>query len=193
MSTRSSLRFCGSLGTAVGSFLVAALLVASPAEAVGQEEAPDRPEVDPGDVESPEAIVASAYDVISGPASEERDWDRFRSLLLPEGRLIRTGRTEGEASYSVQTVEEFIEWANATINSQEEGLWEQEIHAETERFGDIAHVFSTYELHVSQEAEPLARGINSFQLWYDGDRWWIVDIFWHDEWEGAPLPERYGG
>lgn len=193
MSTRSSLRFCGSLGAAVGSFLVAALLVAAPAAAVGQEATPDWPEANPEDVESLEAVVASAYDVISGPASEERNWDRLRSLFLPEGRLIRTSRTEGNAAYSVQTVEEFIEWADATISSQEEGLWEQEIHAETERFGDIAHVFSSYELYVSQEGDPLARGINSFQLWYDGDRWWIVDIFWHDEWEGAPLPERYGG
>lgn len=193
MSTRSSLPFRGSLGTAVGSFFVAALLVASPAAAVGQEEAPDRPRANPGDVESPEAIVASAYDAISGPVSEKRNWDRFRYLFLPEGRLIRTGRAEGEATYSVQTVEEFIKWANATIGRQEEGLWEQEIHAVTERFGDIAHVFSTYELRISQEADPQARGINSFQLWYDGDRWWIVDIFWHDEREGAPLPERYGG
>ena len=193
MPTGSPIPSSGSLAGAVGSLLVAALLVASPAAATGQEEAPDRPEAAPGDVESPEAIVAAAYDVISGPAGEERDWDRFRSLMLPEGRLIETGRSEGEATYSVRTVEEFVEWAKTVIGSQEDGLWEQGVHAVTERFGDIAHVFSTYELRASPEGEPLERGINSFQLWYDGDRWWIVDIFWHGEREGAPLPERYGG
>ena len=99
----------------------------------------------------------------------------------------------GEATYTVRSVEEFIDWATSFIRSQEGGVWEQGIHAVTERFGDIAHVFSTYELRTAQEADPMARGINSFQLWYDGDRWWIVDIFWHEEWGGAPIPERYGG
>jgi len=55
--------------------------------------------------------------------------------MLPEGRLIRTGRPEGEATYAVQTVEEFIEWASATIDGQEEGLWERGTHAVTERYG----------------------------------------------------------
>jgi hypothetical protein len=48
------------------------------------------PEAKPEDVKSPEAIVAALYDVISGPAGT-RDWDRFRSLFTPEGRLIPNG------------------------------------------------------------------------------------------------------
>ena len=39
------------------------------------------------DVDTVEHIVASLYDVISGPPTKQRDWDRFRSLFLPDGRL----------------------------------------------------------------------------------------------------------
>jgi len=44
----------------------------------------------PADVSSIEAILAAVYDVISGPAGKQRDWDRMRSLFLPGARLIST-------------------------------------------------------------------------------------------------------
>lgn len=191
MTALSSLPVRRSLRTLAGPLVAAALLVTTPAVAPAQEEAPDRPEANPEDVKSPDAIVEAAYEVISGPADEDRDWERFRSLFLPEGRLIPTTREKGEPTYVVDTVEGFIERAKKVF--AKEDFYEREIHAVTERFGDIAHVFSTYESLRSPDGEPFSRGINSFQLWYDGDRWWIADIFWHSEREGAPIPERYGG
>jgi len=41
----------------------------------------------PSDVDTVDHLLASLYDVISGPAGKPRDWDRFRSLFLPDGRL----------------------------------------------------------------------------------------------------------
>jgi hypothetical protein len=35
------------------------------------------------------------------------------------------------------------------------------------------------------------RGINSIQLWNDGKRWWIVNIFWQSETPDNPIPEKY--
>lgn len=147
-----------------------------------------RPEARPADVESPGALVAAAYEVISGPAGEEPDWDRFRSLFLPEAQFIRTDRVTPVPRYRIRTVEEFVD-----PGPRGEAFYEDEIHSVTERYGDIAHVFSSYASRRSPDGEPFSRGINSFQLWYDGDRWWIVDIFWHVEHDEAPIPERYGG
>jgi hypothetical protein len=48
---------------------------------------PDWPKVKKADAESVDALIAALYDVISGPAGKPRDWDRFRSLFLPDGRL----------------------------------------------------------------------------------------------------------
>jgi hypothetical protein len=149
------------------------------------------PEADPADVKSPDAIVSAVYEAISRPAEEQPDWERFRSLFLPKARFIPTFRQEGEPPYLVVGVEGFIKQYNKRFGKED--FYEREIHAVTERFGDIAHVFSTYESSRSPDGEPFMRGITSFQLWYDTDhdRWWVVNIFWHTEREGAPIPERY--
>lgn len=150
-----------------------------------------RPEANPADVESPEAIVEAAYDVISAPAGEKRDLDRMRSLFLPEARLIPTSREEGSPAIQVSTVDEYIE--NVDWEAlRKRGFFERGLDTEVDRFGDIAHVLSTYGSYESAKAEePFERGVNSFQLWNDGDRWWIVTIFWHPERDGAPIPKRY--
>lgn len=182
-SGRAALRVLGPL---------AALLLA-PFALVGQQDTVDRPAADPADVESPDAIVSAVYETISGAAGEERDWDRFRSLFVPDARLIPTGRRpDGTAGHQVMTVEEYV--GNASRAFAESGFYETEIDAVTERYGDIAHVFSTYESRrAADDPEPFQRGINSIQLWHDGDRWWIATIFWHAERDGAPIPDRYGG
>src|SRR5947208_15952213 len=49
------------------------------------------PAARPEDVKSIDNILAALYGVISGPAGE-RDWNRFRSLFLPQARLTEIGR-----------------------------------------------------------------------------------------------------
>jgi len=74
----------------------------------------------------------------------------------------------------------------------ESGFYEKEIARRTEQFGQIAHVWSTYESrHSEDDPEPFMRGINSIQLFNDGKRWWIVSIYWQQENAGAPIPEKY--
>jgi hypothetical protein len=59
-------------------------------------------------------------------------------------------------------------------------------------FRDIAHVFSAYESRRSKEdPEPLARGLNSFQLVKSNGRWWIVNVLWDLETTGVYLPEGF--
>jgi hypothetical protein len=138
-----------------------------------------------------EAIVAAVYDVISGPAGQKRNWDRFRSLFIPGARLIPTGRRPtGEVGSRVVTPEDYIERSNPLL--EKNGFFEREISRRVEKFGNIAHVFSTYESrHTAQDEKPFARGINSIQLMNDGKRWWIVTIFWQGEDDKNPLPAEY--
>lgn len=148
---------------------------------------------DPADVGSIDAIIAATYDVISGAAGEERDWDRFRSLFVPGARLVPVGRPPGGAWRTrVMTPEEYIEGSGPFL--VQNGFFEREIGRVTERYGHIAHLFSAYESRQNAgDAEPFARGINSFQLMYDGTRWWVVSIFWQGESEEFPIPDRYLG
>ena len=146
---------------------------------------------DPKDVSSPEAIVAAVYDVISGPAGQKRNWDRMRTLFVPDARMIPTGkRPTGEITRRVLAVEDYI--TNSGPFLEKDGFFETEIGKKTERFGNIVHVFSTYESkRTLKDERPFMRGINSFQLWYDGKRWWVITILWQSESPDTPIPEKY--
>ena len=145
----------------------------------------------PSDVASPDAILAATYDVISGPAEQERDWDRMRSLFYPGARLIRTeAKKEGGLHAAVLTPEDFIERAGNYFKKN--GFYEREIARRAERWGSLMQVFSTYESrHDPKDPAPFARGINSFQLFFDGTRWWIMTIYWADESTQTPLPPEF--
>ena len=148
---------------------------------------------DTRDVSSPEAIVAAVYDVISGPAGQKRNWDRMRTLFVPDARMIPTGkRPTGESTRRVLTVEEYI--TNSGPFLEKDGFFESEIGKRTERFGNIVHVFSTYQSkRAATDDKPFMRGINSFQLWYDGKRWWVITILWQGESTDVQIPEKYIG
>jgi hypothetical protein len=146
------------------------------------------------DVVSIDAIVAAAYDGISGPAGEKRDWARERSLFIAGARLIPTAMKAGEET--VDPAPEVLD-LNAYIARLEpyfetNGFYEKEIARRTEQFGRIAHVWSTYESrHNADDPEPFMRGINSIQLFHDGTRWWIVTIYWQHESVEDRIPNKY--
>lgn len=153
---------------------------------------PAWPAAKPADVQSVDAIVGALYDVISGPKGQQRDWDRMRSLFLPDGRLIpsRTDRDTHRNDAVVLTIEGYIERSSPRMAS--DGFFERGIHNEVEEFGNIAHVWSTYESrHMAEDAKPFARGINSIQLLKSSGRYYIVEILWDSETPASPIPTRY--
>jgi hypothetical protein len=153
------------------------------------------------DVKSIEAITAAIYDCISGPAGKARDWDRFRSLFVPDARLmpVRVPRPSADPAappqhndISPSTVEDYIARSSPFMLSQ--GFAERGVANRVEAFGNIAHVWSTYESrHSFADPQPFARGINSISLIKDGDRYWVVQILWDSERPGSPIPEKYLG
>ncbi len=147
------------------------------------------PPAKPEDVASIEAILAALYDVISGPAGQARDWNRMRSLFIPGGRLMPAFvRPDGSVVTRVLEVNDYIATSGPLL--ERTGFREREIARKVERFGHIAHVFSTYEGRM--ETEPtVIRGINSIQLLNDGTRWWVVSVYWEAERPDNPLPQRY--
>jgi hypothetical protein len=143
----------------------------------------------PEEVKSIEAIVGAAYAAISGPAGP-RDWNRFRSLFLPQARFTQVGEGPDGAKFVISwSVEEFVR--DAGLIFAKEPFYEDALVIQPESYGGMAQVLSSYESKRSPEGKPFERGVNSFQVLNDGKRWWIVSIFWDSERPDNPLPAKY--
>jgi hypothetical protein len=128
------------------------------------------------DVNTLDAILHASYAVISGPAGQQRDWDRFRTLFVPGARLMPV-ISGAEPRVRVLTPEDYIRRVEPIF--AKEDFWERESSRQEEKIGRIAHVFSHYESLREPDGDPFERGTNSIQLFNDGVRWWIVSIMWN--------------
>jgi len=118
---------------------LAMLIFASYSKTTAQEKTPEKsataatPTANPKDVESMDAIIAALYNVISGPAGE-RDWNRLRSLFLPDARLTAVHKkSDGSFSATSVTVEGYIERAGKYF--REKPFYESELLRRVEKFG----------------------------------------------------------
>lgn len=142
-------------------------------------------------VQQIDGLIKALYETICGPAGQERQWERMRQLFYPGAHMIRTSVDEnGVPQALVMDVESYISSTAGFFKDQ--GFFEWEIARRTDGFGNIAHVFSTYEARYDpSDTAPFKRGINSIQLFYDGQRWWIMNMLWDNERKGNTLPEMY--
>jgi hypothetical protein len=144
----------------------------------------------PEDVSSIDGIMKAYYDVISGPAGQPRQWARDRTLYIPDIRFVMLSENKGGQPIArIASHQQFVDSSNPML--VKEGFYEQEIHRVTQKFGYIAHVFSTYETRLKVDGPAIGRGINSIELFYDGKRWWIASAIWDDERPDNPLPPEY--
>ena len=86
------------------------------------------------------------------------------------------------------SVEEFIENADEMLAGAE--FSETEIGHEARIFGNVAQVASFYEKSLRSDTEEShGRGVNFFNLIYDGSNWLIMSIVWDNERDGLCLPD----
>ena len=136
------------------------------------------PMVRQSDVATLDAIVHALYETVSGAVGQPRDWDRFRSLILPGGRLMPIVSMGGEkASVRLLSTEDFIHRVEPIF--AREDFWERETSRQTETAGHFAHVLSFYECLRSPSGPAFEQSVNSIQLLNDGTRWWIVNLMWN--------------
>jgi hypothetical protein len=153
-------------------------------------DATEWPDPKPEDVASIDGMIRAAYLSVSAAPGDHRDLDRFRSLWQPGARLVAMARNDQGVSINVLGLEDFVRAFSGPV---ERGVFERELTRRTEQFGDMAHVWSTYEVRNSPDGAVLVRGINSLQLVHDGARWWFVAGLFQNEEAGLELPESYSG
>jgi hypothetical protein len=190
-------------------FLLGLTLITSAQQSAPAASAPPRPvgtlaghpdwpaAKNPGDVDTVDHLIASLYDVVSGPTGQ-RDWDRFRSLFLPDGRIVsivpESGATKDAPARKDDAVfltpDMFAQRNDPYFKTN--GFFERSIANRSEEFGNLIEVWSTSEIRdAKDDAQPSARGIDSFQIVQAHGRFWIVSLLFDHERPGVTLPEKY--
>ncbi|NNF39356.1 MAG: hypothetical protein HKN71_11865 [Gemmatimonadetes bacterium] len=145
----------------------------------------------PMDCTEPAAVFRRLYELISGPAEQERDWAAVRDLFDPDA-LLHSELTLPDGSHQSGTwsVHEFCE--TAAEEYRQSGFWEREVACRAECFGDIAQVWSTYESRVGSPASaPAGRGVNAVHLLRRKGTWRIVSVIFQLERGTDGIPSAY--
>jgi hypothetical protein len=144
----------------------------------------------PEDVSSIDGIVKAYYEVVSGPAEEDREWGRDATLYVPGIRFIifSTGK-DGKTVARSLSHQAFVNESDPAMKSK--GFYEHEVHRITHRVGNVAHVMSTAEQQFEPGGPVKGQSIDSLEMYWDGTRWWIASA---NIWElkpGQPLPKAF--
>jgi hypothetical protein len=135
------------------------------------------------------ATVLAVYNVISGPAGR-RDWRQFEALFAPDARLVISTVKDGAPATVVLTTKDYIERTTPRFNDG--GWFERPVASRVLRYGNIAHVWSTYEgREASNQEKASIRGINTFQLVRIGSDWKVQSLVWQQEDAAYPIPPQF--
>ena len=149
---------------------------------------PLRAELAAGEAGTPEALTASLYAFISGPAGQKRDLGRIRALFHPTARVVVAGNhPEKGAFLRVIELEPFLAFA---VPQWETGFFEQAVAAPTvQRWQGLAQVWTPYAIRRAAGGPVEYTGINALQCIWDGKRWWITHLAFESA-AAAPPPKR---
>ena len=94
---------------------------------------------------------------------------------------------KGNVKPNRMTIAQFHE--RSSNKPRKTGFFEYEIKRKTMQYGAMTHIWSTYECKATKNGAVGGRGINSIQLYHDGERWWIAsEIF---DIRNKPVPKQY--
>lgn len=145
-------------------------------------------EANPADVSTLDGIIKAFYETISGGKGVPRQWSRDRTLYMPDVRYVGMSERDGKIRVGIMNHLTYVNATNEFFVA--EGFTERELNRIVRKFGNIAHVFSTYEFSASDGKEK-GRGVNSIELFWDGARWWISAVSWDEERPNNPIPKEF--
>jgi hypothetical protein len=142
------------------------------------------------DITSIDGIIKASYEVVSGNMGEKRQWERDLSLHNSNAMYsFPTVDSKGTIKQTVMPINDFHKLTDDMV--LETAFYENEINREVQIFGNIAHVWSTYETRLIKNGPVARRGINSIQLYFDEQRWWIISWVFDKESESQKIPATF--
>lgn len=144
---------------------------------------------DPNAVKSIDGIVNEVLRYVTGEKGKICNVEAFRNLFLPSNTftVLMHNKEDGDAIKSI-SLDEFVQLLKDPSNNDFE---EWELHKVVDEYNGIAQVFQTYQ---SKNIDGMKeQGVNSYQLIYINDRWWITSILWTGDSNGVEIPKKYLG
>lgn len=144
----------------------------------------------PSDVSTLDGLMRAFYEVVNVAPNDARQWDRDRTLYVPWIRFVGTSiDTKGKVKIQSWTHQQYVEATEPLVKN---GFKEWEISRRTTKYGNIAHIDSTYEGESTEGGRVVRfRGVNSIEAYFDGNRWWISSVMWMSESPNHPIPLEY--
>ena len=145
------------------------------------------PGLDPNVVKTIDGTINETLKIISGERGKKRNWESFRQLFTPDAQIaVLTHDSAGKGKIKTYTLEEFVRIGMKYYEG--DGFIEYELNKTINEYNGIAQVFQAY---YAKELNVEEKGINSFQLIFDGERWWITSLLWVSDRNGVKLPPDY--
>ena len=119
------------------------------------------------DVKSIDAIINAYYDVVSGSSSEPWEFERDKYIHSENAVITRLDENGKAESHTLEA--EYIPIGL----SPKEDFYEKELKRKVSKYGNIAQVWSAFEIRTDPKKESNIRGLNSVQLHYENGRWFI--------------------
>ncbi|MDT8416136.1 MAG: hypothetical protein RQ735_12275 [Flavobacteriaceae bacterium] len=119
------------------------------------------------DVKSVDAIINAYYDVVSGSSHDPWQFERDKYIHSKNAVITRFDENGIAESHTLEA--EYIPMGL----SPKEDFYEKELKRLVSQFGNIAQVWSAFEIRTHPETESNIRGLNSIQLHFENGRWYI--------------------
>ena len=119
------------------------------------------------DVASVDAIINAYYDVVSGSSKEPWEFERDKYIHSKNAVITRLDEDGNAFSHSLEA--EYVPLALAP----KESFYEKELKRTVSKFGNLAQVWSAFEIRTDPEIPSEVRGLNSIQLHFEYGRWYI--------------------
>jgi hypothetical protein len=148
-----------------------------------------QPAATPDPSQNPETLVREIYKAVSfdstGPGP---DWEKVRSMFIPEAVVILRTNRDSLTVFSVQGfINDFVTFIEQSPAKQK-GFTERIVRMKPLVFGNMAHFLVLYEAHIPGTPRPPQQGVDSFELMKRGSRWYIAAITNEIPTKDRPLP-----
>jgi hypothetical protein len=136
-----------------------------------------------------EALIDQFFRAVSFESGERPAYGNIHDLFVDGAKLIANSSEVPEIS----SVDEFIAVRQRMVDSGRLTAFEEvETGAITERFGGVAHRFSTYAKAATRDGEAIqGSGLISTQFIRTPGGWKMSSMAWDDERPGLAIPDRY--